>query len=341
MIYIIIAIISASLTVLTVKSKENSLKMFFGLLAIILPSIIAAIRYATGTDFFTYFSLFNQKILSEVEISFGFIRDMVLFLNLDFNAFLFIYSFITNAFAFYVIYRQRNEINVFVAMIVYMLFYYTLSFNLIRQSAAMSIVLYSYLYYVDKKIKRFIALSFFAFLLHYTSIIVSVGLIIFYFITNLNKKLRYIIYVCLLFFVLGQNYFLGKINFELGKYNYALNEIQVNNSLFPIAMYMPVLVVAVLANKLSGSLKMAKYTYIYCIGFILMLLMNFGGSNAYRIAFYFTISEVVLLGMVWNVFKYKKLYYINVIIILFLLFKFWFTFIKLGSTEIIPYKWIW
>ncbi|RUL55176.1 EpsG family protein [Lysinibacillus antri] len=340
MLYVLIAIVTSCLTVLAVKFKEKPLKIFLGLTAIVIPSYIASIRYATGTDYFNYLSLFHDRHIKDVEISFIFIRDIVNLLNLDFNVFLFIYSFITNAFVFFIIFRERKNINVFIAMFVYMLFYYTLSYNLIRQSAAMSIILFSYVYYFENKKFKFGLLNLSAFLIHYSSIIICLVLMIFSSVTKFNKKFRYIIYCLLLIFVIKQQYFLSLVNLDFGKYNYAINEFQSNYSLFPLVMYLPVLITAIVANKIPHDIKdrMSKYINIYCIGFILIFLMNFGGNNAYRIAYYFTIVEVILVGLVWKINKNSRLYYINIVLIVYLLWKFWYIFIKLGSTEIYPFK---
>ena len=172
------------------KSREIA-RIFYLLLMIIIPSVLAGLRAETvGTDILIYGK--NMMIEAERATSFsGLLASDITMTEVGYQFYAYIVSrffsglgwwlFFTQLFimTFFVlgIYKFRNDISLWKAMAVFMFCFYHLSFNIMRQSMAMSVLLFAFYYLTRKKYVTYFSLSIFAATFH--TFALFVGLIIF------------------------------------------------------------------------------------------------------------------------------------------------------------------
>lgn len=200
MVYIIMFVITILFTYIAERNfdkKNKFIGVIFSILAIALPSIVAGLRNLDiGLDISVYVEQNFQTALQSQSFKecLGNLNTDFLYIVINYiisrmsdniNVLLFIIELINMTLLYLFIYNKRKSIHMWLAMTVYLMVFYNISLNLVRQSLAISVILFSMRYVENKKIIKFIICILIATLLHSTAIF-SIPI---YFIFNiLNKK---------------------------------------------------------------------------------------------------------------------------------------------------------
>ena len=104
--------------------------------------------------------------------------------------FLFAMQLITSGSVAIVAYRERDKASISACMLMYMLMFYLISFNIIRQSAAAAVLLLAIVEYKNKRIKRTVVCAVLACLLHNSGII-GVALLIIAIVLSHSERVMY------------------------------------------------------------------------------------------------------------------------------------------------------
>lgn len=207
LIYILVYIFSLFFTYLA--SQRNNWLYHF--VAIVAPILLLTFRdVSVGTDTVHYEDIFNYSssaaslsifILSfRLEIGFASITYLISNMGLDVSFAFFIYASLTVIPIYVGALCLKKKTSPVIIMALYYLMFYQYSFNIVRQSIAMSFVFLSAVLLVNNKTKLSIIVWIFALLNHNTAII----FIVFFMIFKMREEniLKKMIIICVVFLVL-------------------------------------------------------------------------------------------------------------------------------------------
>ena len=156
--------------------KKKDWSVFFAILAVMIPTVLGGIRSPyLGTDNLAYRTTFNvyanRTMASFVNLM---LRDprmiarepgmtllyyIVSRFTRDYHWMCFVTELISVVFLFKGLDAFREEIPMWLGMLVYLFCYYCLCINLVKQSMALSVSFYSIKYIRENKIGRFLLLT--------------------------------------------------------------------------------------------------------------------------------------------------------------------------------------
>lgn len=200
-------------------------KLWFVILLILialLPSILGRVRdYSIGTDIRVYgntwfylarsssnlFSLLGTASASSIGALYAIFNFVVSRFTNNPHWFYFWYCFVENIIVLIALRENRKLISITSGWATYLLLFYNLNFNMLRQGMALVILLLGFKYVREEKFLRFLLVVLFAYLFHSTAIIALLVYIV-YLITahknNTNNWIQMIlIYICSTVFILS------------------------------------------------------------------------------------------------------------------------------------------
>lgn len=324
LIYVSVIAITCFFAYLCEKNIENN-KMnikgkFYAFLTILIPSIIAGIRYYVGTDYPFYAnsiflqicdtnSIVDAHYIFEVEWGYSILNFIISRFTNNPHVIFFIVSFITTGCVFGAIYKYKKYLSISYAMFVYMILYYQLSFNLVRQCLALSIVLLAYAYIFENKYMKGIILIGIATFFHYSAIIALVVIpikkafeskyrIVYLTITLLLVTLLFIFYTPIVETILN---FMNKIlKIDVYRYlRYLETEGKSNFSILIALQRIPFLITPLLCIKsFFNNKKENGMMYFLLVVDLIIAHMSLISNYVQRISFYFAFLKILALPQV-------------------------------------------
>lgn len=177
------------------KKNKKILGIFFIILSILIMSILAAIRNDdVGKDISAYvmpqfewaklFDFDKYITIGNVEYGFKVFVYVVTMLFGDYHWILFFLQLIvcTNIYIF--AYRQRNDLSMSMVILIYLMLCYNDTLTMMRQYVALSFILLSIMFLLEKKYLKTLILFFIAVLFHTTAMVS----IIIYILILMNKS---------------------------------------------------------------------------------------------------------------------------------------------------------
>lgn len=159
------------------RIKGKAPEVLLNSLAFLILFIPTALRYGVGTDFFSYYSIYNYPELHR-KIEFGFSAINSTLRNFDLSA---QWGIAAYAFVFFWIsirsYPKNNPWVFHILFISSLLFF---SFNGIRQAIAISFISLSVLYFINQKVMRSIIYIIIGSLFHKSTLIVLPAIALYY-----------------------------------------------------------------------------------------------------------------------------------------------------------------
>ena len=347
--YILIIGITVGLTYLSVTVENRRLRQLFYVLSILFPAIMAGIRYGIGTDYLNVYKPYFIEVMnseeifieSRFEIGYELINVFVAkFLNFGFGTVMFICSLITIIFIQLGIRNCKHQINVVIATLIFMLLYYQMSFNLVRQLMAVAIIFYGFTI-LNKSRLKYILLVLLACCFQKTSIIMLAVPIIEPICTKSKySKLKYILVIALLLVVFNYKAIYSLlINVDFIRYYISsyLRTTDTNIGIGVFARVIPYIIPFVFLDKKDKENNVLLLMhYMFLVGAVLRVFAYVTATYAERIALYFTISQIFLVGYyVKNAIKYKKI--ISVGLVSYSIFLWYYDFFIQNMNETVPY----
>lgn len=209
-IYICVIFISCLLTLIAEKSQKSIRQLFFTI-SVILPSIVSGARadsvgtdmhayiepmhrFANSIDNYFYFINSNQTLISGDQVNRfekGYMTLVYLCSRISSSLFfdLFISELLIISLTLIALCRfnKKYNISITLGMFVFYMMFFNPSLNIVRQSLAMSVLIFSYTYLIEDKWIKYTIGVIIAYLFHQTAIIGIIPLFIYYFIKTDNK----------------------------------------------------------------------------------------------------------------------------------------------------------
>ena len=366
MFYLFIFLVSAALFLLAQNAYENeNYKTFYGLSysAIIWLSFWAGCRDVTiGTDTIIYgldvyadayhsttpvFDAFED--ITWIEPLFFLLNKLASYFG-GFGFALFLIMFVQLTFAFHGLKHFIEKVPIWLSMLAYVLLFYNLTLNLMRQGIAIAFVLYCYKYIEQRKIHWLLIMSVVGFFWHKTSTVGFLFLIFLYFFYGKSNKTQLVMLftaIPLIFIVLI--YFLPLLEYLTESYevlshysNYGGENDEMEASLSTIEIGSRLLMITLVAFIWSFKVLPNEYFYIFTLLIILDLSCKFLGVYTYnvtRLSYYFNALEIPFLFKILNADKissYHRTIMNSAILLSFGFMLLWLSFLK-GDNETYPY----
>lgn len=299
---------------LNIRSTASLNTNLFFYLGIIFFSLFVGLRWNVGIDYPAYYDLLRGYNLYATElgrlefiprITIDFIRDTKIPFYWWFIAMAFIQLYF-----FCMTFNSRLK-----SFVVWGVFFYLTSqlgflMNVVRQACALSIVLYSYTFLINKNIKTYVIWILVASLFH-TSALICLPLIFLYRF-NINRLGRVSQIVILLsLYVFGDSIvhtILDMASRFLSGFTYLAKIQKLSDSSLVIAQgtslgvlyyYLRYIVLIVYSKKLSTEYNIYGFGFFYMLSFIGMAFYNATMYNMLlsRMMMYFSVCSIVCLAM--------------------------------------------
>lgn len=350
--YLILAILTAVLTELSFYPRTKIYRILISVFSIGIPSFFYAVRLYVGTDYYNYvinFLRIKSGYHIRMEIGYVLLNKLCAGLNFKAEMMFFIISLI-----FFVIIRcsladNMDLLSPGLGMFVFMLFYYQISFNAVRQMVAMSILLYSFRYIVRERFIKFVLCITAAATFHLSSLIFIPAYIICKFI-NQDKSLKksfFKLSIIIVIFIVNCNYIISlasdvlRMN-DYSKYLIADNSLQNDLGFFIRSLpFISVGLYLYTASVFDDSETKIRLAFIlYIVSVILQFSIFTGGRYINRLAWNYEIILVLLIPFFYRKLSYERNTILRILLLCYVLLHWWFVFIYSESHQTVPYKWI-
>lgn len=356
------------------KSISNSKKSEFvySALGIFTLCLFAGLRADTvGTDVQVY-AIPTYKDAMSMDFSSFIVQklDMIIFASLAYiSAHLFnsfhVFLFLIQLSITYPIYKflrnNENQISIELGMLIYMLIFFPMNFNIMRQSMACSILLLGVYYLQCDKIYKFVCCSIIAVLMHGTSAIGIILFLIAYSTKYITKKIiLYIVdFIVVLAILVSVNNWIPLVNWlmysahilpiKVGYYVTVFSQnITGKDNYFIIGAYdyvsvifRGVFVIVSLINLKKSALK-NFYSNIVIVTFAIfsICLFAFHTSFSYRISMFTDYALIYTLGTRRKLIRGSllKINKKDLMIVLLMLIYFFTVYFYFGAHGAVPYK---
>lgn len=358
LITLILYLCIAGVTVLLLHKSSNSENKFnqrmYLILALIITGLLAAFRGSTGSDSAMYRIAYESGgkgvfRWSEFEPGFLMLIKIMRSLHFPYQAFFFVMQTITSVFIFKAIMNEKENINVPVAVLIYMTDLYLTSFNMMRQAVAVAMGLYAFSAYCKGKRIRSIILICFATLFHKSALICFI--IVFakpFFENKYAQIIMGCVFVITLFLVFNRPLFGKLVEIITGSVYYAsyiTRDAQSDGSLIGYFLKngMIIIITALYFSYYKKHPEMLTYFGLMVCGYILSSLGAITATDVQRIGIYFTSLNIILTGFCCKRdLKIGKFIFFNnwaqLVCVGYFLCLFFYNIFYRGFSELVPYQ---
>lgn len=263
---------------------------------------------------------------------------------------LFLIMFVQLAFAFHGLKFYIKKVPIWLSMLAYVLLFYNITLNLMRQGIAIAFVLFCCKYVEERKLHLLIIMSIAGFFWHKTSAVAFLFLLFLYFFYSRNEKSQIILLIASIPIVLiGVMYFLVMLDYLIDVFeilyhydNYGGENEMMEASLSTIEIGSRFLMILLVASLWSFKILPNSYFYIFYLLMLFDLSCKFMGIYTYnvtRLSYYFMALEIPYLFMILNakiISEDRRMIMNSVILLSFMFMVFWLNFLK-GDGETYPY----
>lgn len=295
--------------------NRKILGVLASIIAILIPTILAGLRdISVGYDIKLYglnqfqlavnsTSFSNFLNVCDTDFGYALINYIVSRFTDNINIFLFTINFIIVVLIYLSAYHNRNKVPMWMYMFVFYMMIYNITLNILRQSIAVAIIIYSLKYAEEKKLIKFIVGVIIAMLFHSTAIIALP--IYFIFMVEGSKRIniyRLIILGILVIFIL--NFFniiegavnIGLISAKFLSYVDVYSENATDFGYIDGVTRIIFLLICLFTykEKIKYNERNKTYIFLLIIDFILMQLTSISGS-AQRLAYYYGFPTLLIM----------------------------------------------
>lgn len=316
----------------TYKADKSNNSLYFksySVLAILVPSIFAGLRgLNVGTDIMVYAYQTFEKAgayshiaefldKASIEIGYAFIAYVCKHLFGSIQAFLGVTAMLQVIPIYLCAVKLRKKFDMIWPIMVYMMVFYVVGFNVMRQSIAACWILLAYVYLEEKNYIKMVLACIIAILFHSTGIFgaLFLGLAI---ILDKIKNKKILLFICACFFLtfvflmqywstilifmgkygfLGQDKIIGYSNMFSGKsasnYFFSMDTAQYAETIFKVLLFIP----AIMFRRRSKDQYFNTSFGIYLIGTLVYLyfVIIHHTSYGYRLSIYAEFFLIILL----------------------------------------------
>ena len=358
--FTVVMILAIIIQKLMVKHKK--IAIFLCLVSILILSLLAGLRALNvGRDLRVYvISSFNNsrnfgsiinylKYYNFKEPLYYTLNYLVYKYNGNINFLLFVIQLIISSVIYYIAYKESENNNGTFSIYIfsYIIIWYNTSFNIVRQSLAIAIMLLSFKSLIENNDKKFILLTFLAFLFHSSAIFCLLFLLIRKVSKFKNRKLYLFflptVFMLIFIFLKPVMSTMSVIPFFQKYYNYL--EIDTTNLLPKFAILKLIFLIYFLAFNTGETFRKKEenkiFSFIAITDFMLYLSSGFI-MFGYRMSYLFLPIYIYMIPRIDKSYDNKstqKLFRIGMIIVLC---TYWYyRYVSIGYDGTVPYSFFW
>lgn len=363
-IYFLTFIIVMILAIITQKLmvRHKKISIFLCLIGIIILSLLAGLRSIdVGRDLRVYvISSFNNcrnfsSIISYLDY-YSFKEPLYYSLNYivykcsgDINVLLFVIQLIISSIIYYIAYKEseNNKGTFSIYILSYIIVWYNTTFNIVRQSLAIAIILLGFKSLIEKNDKKFILLTFLAFLFHSSAIFCLLFLLIRKVSEFKNRKIYLfflpIILMLIFIFLKPVMSTMSVIPFFQKYYNYL--EIDNTNLLPKFAILKLIFLIFFLAFNTGKTFRKKEenkiFSFIAITDFMLYLSSGFI-MFGYRMSYLFLPIYIYMIPRIDKSYDNKSTQKVFRIAMIIVLCTYWYyRYVSIGYDGTVPYSFFW
>lgn len=330
-----------------ITKKYKARKFLYYILILAPTTLVAGLRYGIGVDYHSYVLMYNEvnihEIFSSREPLYSILQYLVkiIFQDKTWGLFL-VTSFLTLYFILKGAEYFRKDLSISFALFIYYLTYYIEGFNIVRQMLALAIIFFGLRYLIDRNLLKYAITIAVATLIHNSAIIA----LIFYFIPFKTTKRTLLwnvyFYGILILIPLLINQIINVLSKLpiLNLYFARLDLMSINVDSRLILETVIVFLPALLFRSVVVS-KNPKYQLLLNIGLATLPLryLLFSLDYAWRINYYLTSVQILLIPIIIKSFKnkYYKFIFTVIFTLMYILYFIYFYIIR-GMGPGIPYR---
>lgn len=296
------------------KSKNSRVLFFLSLLPVLL---LFGFRYC-GTDIITYehiisrygsmnlFEIINiNNLLDEI----GFQIVSCVFFKIGGFSLVNIIMGILILFPVYtVLYKNRNSINTFMFSFIYLIAFFTTSFNIMRQFVAVSFVFLGYDYLKNDKFGKYLVSLTIGFIFHSTAILGLLFWMLRIIIENSNNKTKTnILKIFFALIVIGILVVISITFVGNSKYGGYIENAKAGGNRDYLVILLKTGILFLLRNRISQIDKNINYYFIFSVVTLIIGVTGFMSAYIKRLYYYFNIFECFSFSLIPLVFKQKMM----------------------------------
>ena len=319
----------------------------------IIPALVAAFRYKTGTDSNMYMNSYLDigSIMRYQDFEKGYLWLVEVLNNCGFSyqMMFFLMNFMTLVFLFLLFKREKDIIDIKIATFIFILDLYLNSFNMMRQALAITMVMYAFSLFTDRKYIYSCFVIGAAMLFHGSALLgmaIVLGKIVF---DNRYSKVMYVAVIYIVLYLINNRDLFGSIVYYIsgsGYYaSYITRDAESDGSLLGYFIkILPILLICLIClEKISKNKKMKVYFGMMFGGYILSALGVITATQVQRVGYYFSYLSIVVLAfccktdLVVGRIKIGK-NVVKTLIILYYIVMFFYKFVYKGFCDLIPYQ---
>lgn len=296
---------------------------------------------SVGTDTFHYADLFESAqgvdsyivfLLSRrLEYGFGTLLYFAAKTGLSVNFAFFLFAAFTVCPIFGAVFLLRDKLSPYLMTLLYLLMFYQYSFNIVRQSIAMSFIVLTIALLLSEHKKLAVFCSFIPMLFHNVAILIIPILLLY--VINGKQKSRLLIITLLLLLICyyyGKDYILSSAEYYSDVYLHG-DKVRAQLS-YLIEMGFNLVIVFMAWLKLKN--KETRYGLFITLLVFLLILSSTYFSYAFRIANCYDVLAIIFVPISMKILKNKSY---KVSYLVFAVFYWWFVFVYNNSGGTYPY----
>ncbi len=331
------------------KSKRNCFVLFLSISFIVLLQALRAHKVGMDLAYYipaytnakNYNFLWGDKLYNW-EIGYCLFMKGIRILGFSEQQFLAIISFLVHILIAAVWYK-KSDLPALSVLIYVCMGMYTFTFSGLRQSIALALTFFSYLYIEEKKLGLFLACILLAMSFHITAIVFLPA----YFASNyvLSKKQYYIVFPLLIaIFVLRKQLY----SFVFLLYKGRSVEI-VDTGAYELLLFMVLIYIAsFVVHKIRGYefkhdkhiKRMNSYRNLLLCAIVLQFFATCS-DVAGRLGYYYFMFLSLIIPEMLSGFEKQFKWFCQCVFIMFLIFFFWWTTLRTGYLGVAPYVFFW
>lgn len=362
-IYLLVFAIVTFLAAMIKPNKKNS-NIILLIAIILILSIVGGFRdFNIGTDVEVYgkswFEIASgsssfksySSLIDNSEYGYLFINYIVSRFTSDVNIFLLVLQLLSNSLVYITLYRYRDKCPLWMSSFMYLCLFYGMTFNILRQACALSILFYGVKYLDEEKSFKYLLVIILAMLFHSTAFLAGILIFLIYNVAKSKSKFQFYIFcLCILLSVIGMffikdiltiAYQLGIVNARIYNYIDEFAKDSFSISLIDILFKFLIVFVSIISYKsIKNDNKLGSFLLVCVISELVLYFVKYTISYSERFSFYFSYISFLYVPQVYKAFssKAKDRLMFNVLFTVLFLGFWYYKYVRHGICEIYPYS---
>ncbi|MCI8568944.1 MAG: EpsG family protein [Bacilli bacterium] len=364
--YILLFALVMFLTVIaqTTYNKSKKLSIALSVICVLILSLFAGFRSLDvgidisvyGERFFRYCRRFSTIIsyLSTLNMEKGYLvlNYLVYKLSNNLHVFLFVLQLISASIVYIIAYREKEKGSMWLIVLTYLLLWYNTTFNILRQSISVAILLYAYKFIEDKKYIKYAISVGIAFLFHKSSILcLAIPILGILSKTKLKKVYTFlmvttilILYNSLDFIIYCVENIFPFLEKYLRYFDFAENIPNINwkFAFFKLVMLLGILIFSKRLRKQETTKENNSLLILMAILDVLLYCSSAVIKYGYRTSYFFLAHLIILYPRIdWSLKGYKGRTLYRICVVVLLILYWYFRYAVIGYDGTIPYDFYW